>query len=84
MIRSKAISWSATTLFVISALVPIALVAQDEATIIQPGAPGESGREITAEEASDLAGILYTDADIEFMQGMIMHHAQALDMTALV
>jgi uncharacterized protein (DUF305 family) len=68
----------------VSALMPLSAAAQDEAPIIQPGAPGESSRAITAEEASDLAGILYTDADVEFMQGMIMHHAQALDMTALV
>jgi len=26
----------------------------------------------------------YTDADVDFMQGMIVHHGQALDMTALV
>ena len=26
----------------------------------------------------------YTPADVEFMQGMIAHHAQALDMVALV
>ncbi len=58
--------------------------AQDGPRIIQPGAPGESGREISAEEASDLAAVLYTEADVEFMQGMIAHHAQALEMTALV
>ncbi len=28
--------------------------------------------------------IPYTDADVHFMQGMIGHHAQALDMTALI
>jgi len=52
--------------------------------IIQPGAPGEASREITVEEATDLAGIQYSAADVEFMQGMITHHAQALDMTALI
>ena len=65
----------------------VCLVAADgEASppIIQPGAPGEPGRHISAEEASDLAAILFADADVKFMQGMIRHHAQALDMTALV
>lgn len=57
--------------------------AQDGARIIQPGPPGEPSREISAEEASDLA-VLYTEADVKFMQGMIAHHAQALEMTALV
>ena len=68
----------------VCALAPVALAAQEEPRIVQPGPPGEPAREITAEEASDLAAILYSAADVEFMQGMIHHHAQALDMTALV
>ncbi len=52
--------------------------------IVQPGAPGEPSRTITAAEASDLAGIRFTEADVMFMQGMIPHHAQALEMTALL
>lgn len=52
--------------------------------IVQPGAPGEPPRAISAAEASDLAGIRHTEADVRFMQGMIAHHAQALDMAALV
>ena len=52
--------------------------------IVQPGAPGEPSRKISAAQASDLAGIRFTDADVKFMQGMIAHHAQALEMTALV
>jgi uncharacterized protein (DUF305 family) len=54
------------------------------APIVQPGAPGEASRLISAEEASDLAGIQFTEADVRFMQGMISHHAQALEMTALL
>ncbi|TQV76513.1 DUF305 domain-containing protein [Aliikangiella marina] len=54
------------------------------AKIVQPDAPGKPTRTISAEAASNLAHILYTDADVEFMQGMIMHHAQAIDMTNLV
>jgi uncharacterized protein (DUF305 family) len=72
------------TMFLIAALAPLGAAAQEEASIIQPGAPGQPSRAITAEVASDLAGILHTDADVEFMQGMIMHHSQALDMTVLV
>ncbi|HIN11770.1 MAG TPA: DUF305 domain-containing protein [Acidobacteria bacterium] len=49
--------------------------------IVQPGAPGEPSRLISAAEASDLAGIRFTDADVKFMQGMISHHAQAIEMT---
>ena len=52
--------------------------------IVQPGAPGEPSRSISATEASDLAAIRYSEADVRFMQGMIPHHAQALEMTALL
>ncbi len=52
--------------------------------IIQPGAPGQPSRQISIEEASDLAGLQVTEADIKFMQGMISHHAQAIEMSALV
>ena len=52
--------------------------------IIQPGAPGEPSRQISAEEAADLVSLQFSAADVMFMQGMISHHAQALEMTVLV
>jgi uncharacterized protein (DUF305 family) len=52
--------------------------------IIQPGAPGDSSRVIAANKATDLSHVQYTPADVRFMQGMIGHHAQALEMTALL
>lgn len=52
--------------------------------LVQPGAPGEPTRDISARQAADLSRIQYTVADVQFMQGMIGHHAQALEMTALV
>src|SRR5919106_4881740 len=52
--------------------------------IIQPGAPGESSRVIAAVTAADLSRVGYTDADVRFMQGMISHHAQAVEMVALI
>ena len=55
-----------------------------QAPIVQPGAPGQPSQQISAEKASDLASIQFTDADVKFMQGMISHHAQALDMTELL
>lgn len=51
--------------------------------IIRPGAPGEASREVSGDEL--LATRLpHTEADVRFMQGMIPHHAQALEMSALV
>jgi len=52
--------------------------------IVQPGAPGEASRVITADKATDLSQIEYTGADIKFMQGMIGHHEQAVEMVALI
>jgi uncharacterized protein (DUF305 family) len=52
--------------------------------LIQPGAPGEPSRVITADQAADLSQVRHTPGDVAFMQGMIGHHAQALEMTALL
>jgi len=52
--------------------------------LVQPGAPGAPSRVITAQEASGASKIVATAADIQFMQGMIRHHRQALQMTALL
>jgi uncharacterized protein (DUF305 family) len=52
--------------------------------ILQPGAPGESTRPVTANQASDLSKVQATEADVKFMQGMIGHHAQALEMVELL
>jgi uncharacterized protein (DUF305 family) len=56
----------------------------DDVRTVQPGAPGEAGRELSDEEAADLGAPEHTPADTNFMQGMIVHHEQALEMTALV
>jgi uncharacterized protein (DUF305 family) len=52
--------------------------------IVQPGEPGTLSRTITPSEAVDLSKVHFTAADVKFMQDMIHHHAQALDMTALI
>jgi uncharacterized protein (DUF305 family) len=54
------------------------------APIVQPGAPGKPSRQVTAGEASDASKVQHTPADVRFMQGMIHHHAQALEMTSLL
>lgn len=52
--------------------------------IVQPGPPGQEGRRISAAEAADLSKLTFTEADVEFMQGMISHHAQAVEMVELL
>ncbi|MDH4256699.1 MAG: DUF305 domain-containing protein, partial [Gammaproteobacteria bacterium] len=55
-----------------------------QAPIVQPGAPGEPARQLSAAEALELADTSYTQADVKFMQDMIPHHHQAIEMAALV
>lgn len=54
------------------------------APVVQLGAPGEANTTLSPEEAESIDAPAYTDADIAFVQGMIPHHQQALEMTALV
>jgi uncharacterized protein (DUF305 family) len=56
----------------------------DRPQIVQPGAPGQSSQVIGAAAATDLSKVQFTPADVKFMQGMIGHHAQAVEMVALV
>ncbi len=55
-----------------------------QAPIVHPGAPGEPARELSAEEAIEIADTSHSPADMRFMQDMIPHHHQALEMAALV
>jgi uncharacterized protein (DUF305 family) len=51
---------------------------------VQPGAPGQPSQNIDVKTAVDLSRVRFTSADVEFMQGMISHHAQAIEMTDLL
>jgi uncharacterized protein (DUF305 family) len=52
--------------------------------IIQPGAPGEENQTLSEDELDDFEAPEATEADIAFMQNMILHHRQALYLTGLV
>jgi uncharacterized protein (DUF305 family) len=52
--------------------------------IVQPGAPGQSSKVVAAAKAADLSQVQHTAADVKFMQGMIGHHAQAIEMADLL
>ena len=52
--------------------------------IMQPGAPGQDTKTINTAQATDLSRVQHTPADVKFMQGMIGHHAQAVEMVALI
>jgi uncharacterized protein (DUF305 family) len=63
---------------------PAAAPAASKPPIVQPGAPGQASRVIAPEQALDQSKVSFTDADVRFMQGMIGHHAQAVEMTTLL
>lgn len=50
--------------------------------VVQPGAPGKPSKTLPASTKGTLPPL--AQADVEFMQGMIMHHAQAVEMTAMI
>lgn len=57
---------------------------QTHPPIVQPGAPGEASHVVTPERAADVSRVGHTAADVRFMQGMIGHHAQAVEMAELL
>jgi uncharacterized protein (DUF305 family) len=57
--------------------------APESAPIVQPGAPGQDSKRLTKETAAAPVQAP-SAADISFMQGMIMHHSQAVKMTDLL
>jgi len=50
--------------------------------VVQPGAPGTASKVLPASTRGTLPQ--QSAADVAFMQGMIMHHAQAVEMTGLI
>src|SRR5882762_8766527 len=63
---------------------PVCAQQADQGTpvVVQPGAPGQPTRTLPPSTRAILPP--RSSADVQFMQGMIMHHAQAVEMTALI
>ena len=74
----------AACLFAAAGAAACATTGTSSGGIVQPGAPGEASKVVGAEQARDLSKVGATPADVKFMQGMIHHHAQAIDMTELL
>ena len=66
--------------FVCLSALPVA--AQQTPVVVQPGAPGQPTRTLPSSTRATLPP--HSPADAQFMQDMIMHHAQAVEMTALI
>lgn len=76
--------WRAIALSLAGAAVSCGASTSAAPPIVQPGAPGQDTKVVQAEQARDLSKVQFTPADVKFMQGMIHHHAQAVDMTQLL
>ncbi len=55
-----------------------------QAPIVQPGAPGQPTQALTPQQAIQIADTRFSPDDVRFMQDMILHHRQAVEMAALV
>lgn len=65
-------------------LTPDRAAQAQPARIVRPGAPGQPGEVDEGPRGDRSDEPVYSEADVTFMQEMILHHAQALQMTALV
>lgn len=85
IIRSRPISLIlglAATAVLTAALNTSISAQQGDPVVVQPGAPGQPTKQLPASTTAKLPPI--SAKDVEFMQGMIVHHAQAVEMVALM
>lgn len=80
-------AFSAVLAIVIAMTAPESAVAQqiekpEAPVVVQPGRPGEQTKVLPANTVAKLPPL--SPKDVEFMRGMIMHHAQAVEMSALI
>ena len=69
--------------FAIAIFLSSSVYAQpDTPVVVQPGAPGKPTRKLPPATRAKLPPV--SPKDVEFMQGMIHHHAQAVEMVALM
>jgi uncharacterized protein (DUF305 family) len=78
--RVRILSFFATFAIAIAALALSASAQQP--TVVQPGAPGQPSKTLPANTRGKLPP--FSNKDVEFMKGMIMHHAQAVEMTGMI
>ncbi len=66
---------------VFAVLIALPVMGQ-RSVIVQPGAPGQASRVLPPATRATVP--VHTAKDVDFMQGMIMHHAQAVEMTDMI
>ena len=80
-IKFRSVSLTVAAAFAATAASP---AASQPAPIVQPGAPGAESRTLSADDAVKIADTRFSPDDVTFMQDMIPHHFQAVQMAALV
>ena len=79
--------WLQSVIVVLTCFIALPIYAQQTdsnqpVVVVQPGAPGQPSRIMPPSTRATLPP--RSQKDVEFMQGMIMHHGQAVEMTALM
>lgn len=82
-VRTRSLSTALIFLWAATGLSQQTKPAPGSAPIVQPGAPGKRSKTVSPAAAGTFARVL-TDADVSFMQGMIHHHSQAVEMVDLL
>tara|TARA_B000000475_G_scaffold114855_1_gene93006 strand:+ start:1086 stop:2087 length:1002 start_codon:yes stop_codon:yes gene_type:complete len=83
-ILDKVFRGSHRFIIVLAFMSQLVLAVDDNSpTIIQPGAPGESSKNLDPKMASNIADTSYIKADVDFLKGMIVHHEQAIVMAEM-
>src|SRR5688572_26417251 len=75
-------SFAAFSLVILFSAAAAAQDGSSDPVVVRPGAPGQPTKILPASTRAKLPPS--SRKDVEFMQGMIMHHAQAVEMTALI
>jgi uncharacterized protein (DUF305 family) len=73
---------SVSLLFFSSSAIRAQQTGLSQPVVVQPGAPGAPSKTLSPSTRGTLPP--QSKADVEFMQGMILHHAQAVEMTAMI
>ena len=80
--KLNTLSFEMVLLVIVFIFPTLTLNSEDySAPIIQPGMPGSPSKILDADEATKISNTSYISADVEFLQGMIVHHEQAIVMS---
>ena len=78
----RVLSLSIFAMFVITITTFAMSVMAQQPVVVQPGAPGQPSKTLPPTTRGKLPPFSFND--VEFMKGMIMHHAQAVEMTSMI